>query len=548
MSIAEQHRSNWQQAALESTAWPFVEARRLLDHIGRSGRDPSAPFLLATGYGPSGLPHIGTFGEVMRTTMVRTALGYLSDHPSRLICFSDDLDALRRVPDNIPNRDRMSTAIGLPLSSVPDPFESYDSFAAGNNAQLRRFLDSFAFDYEFYSATEVYRSGRFDATLQRMLEHHDAIVDLVRPTLGAERRATYSPFLPICPESGHVLMAKIVECLPQRAEIIYQHPETGRHCVTSVLGGHCKMQWKADWALRWIALGVDYEMAGKDLAPSVKLSGAICRELGVEPPENMIYELFLDGAGHKISKSLGNGLTIDEWLSYAPPASLGLFMYRAPRRAKRLHHDLIVREVDAYLDYLTAFPSQQPREQLDNPAWHIHAGAPPAETMVMRFDMLLNLVTASDADDPDILWRFIRRYYPDIEPCDHPLLKELISKAVHYYQNIIRGHKEYRPATQHEADALQDLDRQLAAFLDDGSKATPEALQTLCYEIGKVHFDKLGDWFKSLYQLLLGRDHGPRFGSFICFYGITETRALIAAALRRRHESQLIDAARVGTG
>jgi lysyl-tRNA synthetase class 1 len=503
--------------------------------------------IFETGYGPSGLPHIGTFGEVARTSMVRHAFEVLTggSRQTRLVCFSDDMDGLRKVPDNVPNKEMLAAFIGKPLTSVPDPFSNeYPSFAAHNNARLRRFLDRFGFQYEFLSATECYRDGRFDATLLRMLEVYEKVMDIILPTLGPERRATYSPFLPVSPASGKVLQVPMVEHDAERGTVVYVDPDTGKKVETSVTGGNVKCQWKADWAMRWTALGVDYEMCGKDLIDSVTLSSKICRALGGTPPESFIYELFLDEAGGKISKSKGNGLTVDEWLTYASPESLSLFMYQKPKAAKKLYFDVIPRNVDEYLQLLAAYPRQDAKGKLDNAVWHIHAGDPPAAELPITFALLLNLVAASNAHSKDVLWGFIRRHAPDASPESHPLLDHLAGYAVRYYADFVEPQKKFRLADEVEAGALRALDEALAKA---GPNPTAEELQGVLYDVGRAipryqdpnakgaTPDKPGvssAWFNAIYQVLLGEEKGPRFGSFIELYGIDNTRKLIERALK----------------
>ena len=521
-------------AARDARAWPFEEARRLLARLDRLPGGKEKTVILETGYGPSGLPHVGTFAEVARTTMVRHAFEVLTEgrRKTRLIAFSDDMDALRKVPDNVPNKDMMAAHIGRPLSAIPDPFgNDHPSYAAHNNARLRQFLDRFGFDYEFLSAAECYRAGMFDATLLRMLEAYDEVMSIILPTLGEERRKTYSPFLPISPRTGKVLQVPMIERYPGKGTVVYIDPETGAKVETPVTGGRIKCQWKADWALRWVALGVDYEMAGKDLIDSVTLSTKICRALGGTPPEGFIYELFLDERGQKISKSLGNGLTIDEWLSYAAPESLSLFMFQKPKAAKRLYFDVIPRAVDEYLQLLSAYPQQQPLQQADNAVWHIHTGHPPQVTLPVSFALLLNLVSASNAHDKAVLWGFIRRRAPEARPERFPLLDELVGYAVRYYDDFVKPAKRFRAPTDAEQKALEELSAALGRAAPD---ATAEELQNLVYEAGKSNgfAQNLRDWFKAIYEVLLGETQGPRFGSFVALYGIEETRALIAKALR----------------
>jgi lysyl-tRNA synthetase, class I len=519
-------------ATHQSHAWPFDEARRLIKRLDGLKGAADGAVIFETGYGPSGLPHIGTFGEVARTTMVRHAFEILTEgrRKSRLICFSDDMDGLRKVPDNVPNKDMLAAYIGKPLSSVPDPFSNeYPSFAAHNNARLRRFLDRFGFQYEFLSATECYKAGQFDATLMRMLEVYDKVMDIILPTLGPERRATYSPFLPVSPTNGKVLQVPMVERDAKRGTIVYLDPETGKKVETPVTGGRVKCQWKADWALRWTALRVDYEMCGKDLIDSVTLSSKICRALGGTPPENFIYELFLDEAGGKISKSKGNGLTVDEWLTYASPESLSLFMYQKPKAAKKLFFDVIPKTVDEYLAYLAKYPTEEPKAKLENPIWHIHAGAPPPVDLPISFALLLNLVSVSNAEDAATLWGFIRKYAADATPEEHPVLDHLVGYALRYYHDFVKPAKIYRLPTEHERKALQALAAELGKV---ASGASGEELQNSVYAVGKAHsFEPLRAWFSALYEVLLGQSQGPRFGGFIELYGVDNTRALIERAL-----------------
>jgi lysyl-tRNA synthetase class 1 len=513
-----------------SKAWPFEEARKVLSRLKRIPK-PTGAIIFETGYGPSGLPHIGTFGEVARTTMVRHAFRVLTEDkiPTRLIAFSDDMDGLRKVPDNIPNKEMVAEHLGRPLTQVPDPFGDHPSFGHHNNARLKAFLDTFGFDYEFLSATECYTSGRFDATLLKVLQHYDAIRDVILPTLGPDRRATYSPFLPISPTTGKVLQVPIVDRDLSSGSIVYKDPDTGRLTQVSVTMGHCKLQWKADWAMRWAALGVDYEMAGKDLIDSVRLSGHICRILGAQQPEGFIYELFLDEKSEKISKSRGNGLTIEEWLAYASPESLSLYMYQSPRKAKRLYFDVIPRAVDEYVGHLAAYPKEDPAAKLMNPVWHIHQGAPPKAELPISFALLLNLASASNSEDAGLLWGFIRRYAPDATPAQHPLLDQLVGYAIRYFYDFVKPAKSYRPPSAKERAALLDLDQRLAKL---PKEASAEEIQTEVYAVGKEHgFQPLRDWFTALYEVLLGQTQGPRFGSFVELYGIPETRALIAKAL-----------------
>ncbi|HJZ32345.1 MAG TPA: lysine--tRNA ligase [Hyphomicrobiaceae bacterium] len=520
------------RTANAARAWPFEEARRVLKRLEARPDGADKTVLFETGYGPSGLPHIGTFGEVARTAMVRHAFEVLTEgrRTTRLICFSDDMDGLRKIPDNVPNKDMLARHLDQPLTSVPDPFGSeHPSFAHHNNARLRRFLDQFGFEYDFYSATECYRAGLFDATLINMLIAYDKVMDIILPTLGPERRQTYSPFLPISPTSGKVLQVPMLERHPGKGTVVYLDPDSGEKVETEVTGGRVKCQWKADWALRWTALGIDYEMCGKDLIDSVTLSSKICRALGGTPPESFIYELFLDQDGGKISKSKGNGITIEEWLTYASPESLSLFMFQKPKAAKRLFFDVIPKAVDEYLTYLAKYPQEDAKAKLENPAWHIHAGAPPEAELPISFALLLNLVAVSNAESKTTLWGFIRKYSPAATPQKFPVLDQLAGYALAYYRDFVKPNKRYRLATETERRALEALASELAG-VPAGSSG--EDLQNLVYEVGKRHaFEPLRAWFSALYEVLLGQSQGPRFGGFIELFGIDNTRALIAKAL-----------------
>jgi lysyl-tRNA synthetase class 1 len=545
MSTTDVQPADLRELAERSNAWPFEEARKIVARLQRTGIKDEVIF--ETGYGPSGLPHIGTFGEVGRTTMVRHAFRVLTDDKikTRLIAFSDDMDGLRKVPDNVPNKAMMAEHLGKPLTQVPDPFGTHPSFGAHNNARLRAFLDTFGFEYEFLSSTDCYTSGRFDRALLKVLEHIDAVMAIMLPSLRAERAQTYSPFLPISPRTGIVLQVPIVAHDPNAGTITYEDPESREHLTTPVTGGRCKLQWKPDWAMRWLALGVDYEMAGKDLIDSVKLSGKICRALGAIPPEGFNYELFLDEHGQKISKSKGNGLTIDEWLRYASPESLSLFMYREPKAAKRLHFDVIPRDVDEYQQLLEGYRRQDPQQRLSNPVWHIHSGHPPAPDMPIAFSMLLTLVSSSNAENAETLWGFIGRYRPGVTPQTHPRLDALVGYAIHYYRDFVLPAKTYREPAAAERAALIDLRDALGQLPPD---ATAEQIQDVVYEIGRREpfLDQTGkiktkdgkpgvslEWFNMLYQVLLGQEKGPRFGSFAAVYGLKNTVDMIDGALAR---------------
>jgi lysyl-tRNA synthetase, class I len=552
------------EAARVSAAWPFEEAKKLVARLQKSGKKEA---LFETGYGPSGLPHIGTFGEVARTSMVRHAFRVLTDDaiPTRLIAFSDDMDGLRKVPDNVPNKELLAQHLGKPLTEVPDPFGTHDSFGRHNNARLCAFLDQFGFDYEFKSSTDAYRAGEFDATLLKMLARFDKVMSIMLATLREERAATYSPFLPIHPKTRIVMQVPIEARDVEAGTITWTDPATGERFTTPVTGGHAKLQWKPDWAMRWVALGVDYEMAGKDLIDSVKVSSQIARALDGTPPEGFNYELFLDEQGQKISKSKGNGLTIEEWLDYGSPESLALFMYSRPREAKKLHFDVIPRAVDEYLQFLGGYERQDWKNRLGNPAWHIHAGNPPAPELVAQagsgenatrtqitFGLLLNLVAVANSEDKAVLWAFLQRYAPDVSAQTHPRLDALVGYAIAYFRDFVKPAKHYRPPDDVEREAFAALADALAALPAD---ASAETVQDTALDIARTipryqNFQAksatperpavTGEWWKAIYQVLFGEEQGPRFGSFAAIYGLENTRKLIAKALAgdllREHE------------
>ena len=545
--------------AHDARSWPFEQARTLLARVlrlrvdaeGRPeaarliaegdvasaiGRHPAltaAPVRLETGYGPSGLPHLGTFQEVLRTTMVRTAFRALTGDaiPTELICFSDDMDGLRRAPPNLPHQDWLAQDLGKPLTAVRDPFGTHDSFGAHNNARLRGFLDQFGFEYRFQSSTEAYRAGLFDETLRLALERFDEIQEVMLPTLGPDRRATYSPFLPISPKTGRVLQVPTLERDAARGTIVFED-EDGVRTELPVTGGHVKLQWKPDWAMRWAALAIDYEMSGKDLIDSVKVSTRICKVLGGTPPDGFTYELFLDAEGAKISKSKGNGLSMEEWLRYGAPESLAYYLFASPKSAKRLHFDVIPKAADEYLQQLDAYAGQAPAKRIDNPVWHVHQAAPPQTGSPVSFSLLLNLVSASGASDKAILWGFVERYSPGATAQTQPLLDRMADNAINYYEDVVRPSKRFRAPDERERAALQDLAARLRVLPPD---ADGETIQFEVYEAGKAAgFEPLRLWFGALYEVLLGQPQGPRFGSFAAIFGLDRTVALIEDALTGR--------------
>ena len=517
-------------------AWPFEQAReivkRLMIEKKRGIERGDKPVVFETGYGPSGLPHIGTFGEVVRTTMVMDAFAALTDNkiPMKMLCVSDDLDGMRKVPSNMPNQDMLHEHLGKPLTDVPDPFGCHDSFAGHNNAMLREFLDGFGFEYEFKSATELYRSGAYDTILLRALVKFDDIMKVMLPTLGEERQASYSPFLPISPKTGRVLYVKM-KSVDAAAGTITFDDEDGTETTLPVTGGHVKLQWKPDFGMRWAALNVDFEMFGKDHQANSKVYSKICKILGAQPPVQYVYELFLDDKGEKISKSKGNGISVEQWLTYATPESLSLYMYNKPRVAKRLYFDVIPRAMDEYFQHLAAYHRQTPEQKIANPVWFIHHGHPPQENPPISFALLLNLVSAANASSKDILWGFIERYEPGANPADNPALDRMADYAMRYYHDFVKPAKTYRAPTDAERDALSDLATRLKTVSSEIANDGGE-LQTLIFTVGKDHnFENLRDWFTAIYEVCLGQSQGPRFGSFVAIYGPAETAQLIEDAL-----------------
>ncbi len=510
-----------------SKAWPFDEARKILKRL--NGKVPSKGYVLfETGYGPSGLPHIGTFGEVMRTSMVRRAFQEISDMPTKLICFSDDMDGLRKIPSNIPNRQLLEADLNLPLTKVRDPFERYPSFADYNNAKLRDFLDGYGFSYDFVSSTESYNAGYFDEILLKMLSSFEKIMAIMLPSLGVERQSSYSPFMPISKKTGHVLQVPTEQIDVKKGTIIYRELD-GEKVETEVTGGNVKLQWKPDWAMRWCALDVDYEMHGKDLIPSADLGKKICCALNFSYPELYNYELFLDDFGQKISKSKGNGISMDDWLRYAEPSSLGLFMYQKPKTAKRLFFDIIPKTVDEYHQHLKSFGKQTEDQRLNNPVWHIHSGNPPKSDLAISFSMLLNLVSASGANNKNILWGFINKYINNINPATNPGLDLATEYAITYFNDFVKPNKVFREPDQREKTALNDL---CLALEKCGGDLSADELQKIVYSVGMDNgFEPLKDWFKAIYEVLLGESQGPRFGGFVALYGVEETVQLIKKAL-----------------
>jgi len=507
----------------KSNSWPIVEAKKILKER-KKYIDKKGKIILQTGYGPSGLPHIGTFGEVARTSMVVNALNYLTDLPKEIITFSDDLDGLRKVPDNVPNKDLLNKNLNKPLTDIPDPFEKFKSFGEHNNEMLKKFLNKFKFEYKFMSSTSLYKSGFFNSTLKKILDNYEEIMNIIIPTLGKERQKTYSPFLPICNETGKVLEIPIIEIDKKNSSLIFDN--NGKKLVASILDGNCKLQWKVDWAMRWYTLDVDFEMYGKDLIESAILSSKIIKLLGKNNPSGFAYELFLDDKGEKISKSKGNGVTIGEWLNYASPESLSLFMYQNPKRAKKLYKEIVPKAVDEYLDLIEKSKKQDERELLLNPLWHVHDGKIPSEDNVMSFSMLLNLVETSNASSEEIVWKFVKNYKKNVVKDNFPIFNNLIKYSIKYFNDVVKQNKKYKKPNNSEMKALLDLISNLEKCPDN---MKPEDIQTQIYTVGKNngYKENLREWFKLIYEVVFGVENGPRLGFFISFFGRKEMILLI---------------------
>ncbi len=512
----------------KTNAWPFIEAKKLLRER-KSLIEKKGKITLQTGYGPSGLPHIGTFGEVARTSMMVNALKHLTDLPTEIITFSDDMDGLRKVPENVPNQELLNDNLHKPLTQVPDPFKKYNSFGEHNNEMLKNFLDRFNFNYLFKSSTLLYKSGFFNPTLQKILENYQGIMDIIIPTLGKERQKTYSPFLPICPKTGIVLEIPVIEIIKEKSKIVFDN--NGKKLEASILDGECKLQWKVDWAMRWYALDIDFEMYGKDLIESAILSTKIIKLMGKNNPSGFAYELFLDEKGEKISKSKGNGITIDRWLEYAAPESLSLYMYQNPKRAKKLYNEIVLKAVDEYLELIEKGKSQNQLQLLMNPVWHVHNSEMPKEEIIMTFSMLLNLVETSNADSKELLWKFVKKYKKGIVEKDYPIFDNLIGYAIKYFNDVIKLKKKYKKPNNVEINALKALIKTL-----DGcnNEMSPEDIQTLIYTTGKEngYKENLRDWFKLIYEVIFGDENGPRMGFFISFFGVKETKQLIEEKIK----------------
>jgi lysyl-tRNA synthetase, class I len=515
--------------------WPFVEAQRIIDRLGKIGK---SAVTAETGYGPSGLPHIGTFGEVARTSFVLQALKTLEPSiDAKIIAFSDDMDGLREVPKNLPNGEMLKEHLGKPLTSIPDPFGQEKSFAHYMNRKLRDFLDSFGFTYQFASSTEQYKSGVFDEGFKRIVEHYDEVSDLFKATIAEEKRAAWSPFFPICASCGRVYSTRVIAVDPKALTVSYacdaplagKYSCCGHHGVASILGGGCKVGWKVDWALRWYCLGVDYEMHGEDLLESARLSSKIVKVLGGEPPELFKYELFLDENGKKISKKIGNGISIEEWLRFAPVDSLLYIMYQKPQQAKKMGRAILPEIVDAYLELVAQYDGAE----VDSPVPFIsrlskgaHADRLPGEKSaeyrgaqkLITYSLVCELVMALNQDDPRIVRDYLLKYQPGIA-ANVAYYEGLIEDALAYYREVLLPARTVEKADHAMDEALAALRADLARRLAAGEEPDAEALQTAVFQVSKDRQLKMKDWFRTVYRVFLGQNQGPRIGSFIALLG-----------------------------
>ena len=508
--------------------WPFKEAAQIVKlRKPRSDR----PVLFETGFGPSGLPHIGTFAEVARTSWVRNAFEEVTGLDTRLMTFSDDMDGLRKVPLNFPNQRMLKEHLGRPLCTIPDPFSESDCFSGYMNNKLRDFLDTYQFNYEFKSSSVSYKGGDFDQGLAILLEKVQDVHSIVAPTLGEEKRDSWSPFLPICPSCGSVYSTRVTEYFPSRGEIGFvcdgnggDFAGCGAEGEVSIFSGNVKVGWKMDWALRWYTYEVDYEMYGKDLIESAKLSGRIVRLMGKHPPVGMNYELFLDEEGKKISKSVGKGLTVDTWVEYAPIESLLYYIFQNPRRARRLYWDVVPKCVDDYLDALRKYPTIEPEKSPEQALWHIYGrgNSVPSYGAQVNFSMVGNLISALGTDAPDLLVEYLNRY--DKKSDDYPVvIKELIRKGMNYYRDFILPKKQYRTPLASEADQL----RQLLFALEGADFLNEEELQAIPFELARKNNIDPKLFFQMFYEIVLGQQRGPRFGSFAKMLGLEHIQQML---------------------
>ena len=514
-------------------SWPFKEAEKLCK---RFQHPPESPVRFETGFGPSGLPHIGTFAENARTTWVRHAFEFLTGWPTQLIAFSDDMDGLRKVPLNMPRQDMLANHLGKPLCHIPDPFETSDSYSGTMNTKLRSFLDGYQFDYTFQGSYEAYQRGDFNEGLEIILRNVDAVKSIILPTMSAEKGRDWSPFFPICGKCGKINSTRVTGYDVANNAVGYvcdRQEDRAKGCgyqgTASIFNGHVKVGWKVDWALRWYAYDIAYEMYGKDLIESAKLSGRITRLMGKQPPTGLFCELFLDEDGRKISKSVGKGLTIDSWTMYAPLESLLYYIFQNPKQAKRLFWGIVPKSVDDYLLGLNNYHSLDAQKKPDSPLWHLFnkgAGVPEFKTSI-NFSLVNNLVSAVGADDRELILEYLKRYDPGIE-AHRAVIEDLVNKAMNYYRDFIVPHKRYRMPTTQEKKMLMRLRDELAAYEGDDEKE----IQTLPFAVAREYSEPPNNFFKLFYEVVFGQERGPRFGTFVRLVGKEKAISLLDEAAK----------------
>jgi lysyl-tRNA synthetase class 1 len=514
------------------TSWPFKEAQTLQK---RFKAPPDKPVTFETGFGPSGLPHIGTFAEVARTTWVQRAFEHLSGWETRLIAFSDDMDGLRKVPLNMPQPDMLAEHLGKPLCYIPDPFGQDESYSAHMNRKLQEFLDAYGFTYQFQSSQEAYERGDFDEGLAILLQKVEQVRAIILPTLGQDKRADWSPFFPICQKCGRIYSTRVIGYHPEDNTIDYVCDQPigsaagcGDKNTISILGGQVKVGWKVDWALRWYAYDVGYEMYGKDLIDSARLSGQITRLMSKQPPNGFFYEMFLDEEGRKISKSVGKGLTVNGWVSYAPLESLLHYLFQNPRRAKRLFWDVVPKSVDDYLADLRQYPSLDETKKPDQAIWHIFnlGRNVPAYDAGINFSLVNNLVSALGTDQAELTYEYLKRYDPSTANHED-MVRDLVQKSINYYRDFILPGKQYRLPTEAERQLLQAARDRLSNFESDDEND----LQTIPFDIARENDIPPAKVFQAFYQVVLGQERGPRFGTFARLVGKEKLLLLLDKAL-----------------
>jgi lysyl-tRNA synthetase class 1 len=516
----------------EPGSWPFIEAQKIAARVKK--QDLPDPIVFETGFGPSGLPHIGTFAEVARTVFVKNAFEHLTGRPAVIYAFCDDMDGLRRVPKNLPNQDRLAEHLGKPLSAIPDPFGCCESYSDHMENELVKLLNHYKFDYQLKSSTREYKSGVFNPGLHLILENAEPIKQIIIPTLKEENRENWSPFFPVCANCGRIYTTRVTGYFPEQDTISYECVESfgdefkvqgcGHKQETSILDGAVKVGWKVDWALRWFSYQVTYEMYGKDLIDSALQSGRIKRLLGGWPPEGMTYEMFLSEEGKKISKSIGEGLSIDTWLKYAPIESLLYYLFQNPRKQRRLYFDIIPKNVDEYLAELVRYPGLSEKDKSDSVLWQIERSGHdvPVYTSGINFSLINNLISGMGSDNKNLLLDYLKRYDPKVSE-NKKTVSDLLDSGLNYFRNFIEPQKKYRKPTREEAEILKELKSRLDQYKGEDE----DEIQAMVFDVARDKGIEPPDLFKTIYQVLLGQDRGPRFGTFTKLIGKDRMKDLI---------------------